>query len=109
MWPVAHVEFRIVDEAGRAVHHVGQTVRADQELVATSRHGVVAIGQVRAVGGRERAGTCKQNKLCWHFILVLLLLTFTTAFFVFRKRIESNRTGPALLARRTGIVLLAVA
>ncbi|PAV64360.1 hypothetical protein WR25_20492 [Diploscapter pachys] len=44
VWPVAHVESRIVDEVGRAVHHMRQTARAGQELVATGRHGVVAIG-----------------------------------------------------------------
>ena len=107
MRPVALIDVPVVDEVGRAVHDEGQAVRAGEEFGGAGRQRIVAIGQVRAVRGRERAGTCKQNKLCWHFILVLLLLTFTTAFFVFRKRIESNQTGPALLARRTGIVFLA--
>ena len=47
---VALIGIPIVDQVGRAVHHMGQTVGAGQELVAAGEHGVVAVGQVGAVG-----------------------------------------------------------
>ena len=47
--PVALIGIPVVDEAGRAVHHVGKTVGAGQVLMATSRNGVVAAGQIGAI------------------------------------------------------------
>ena len=47
--PVALIDIPIIDEAGRAVHHVGQTVGAGQELITTSGHGVVAVSQVGTI------------------------------------------------------------
>ena len=60
--PVALIGIPVVDEVGRTVHHVGQTVGAGQELMATSRHGVVAVGQVGAIRRAvEVARSCKSS------------------------------------------------
>ena len=47
--PVALIGVPVVDEGRRTISQVGRTVGAGQELVATSRYGVVAVGQVGTV------------------------------------------------------------
>ena len=55
---VAAVESGVVEQASGTVHEGGQAIRAGQEAAAANREAVVAVLQMRAVGGRSGGRFC---------------------------------------------------